>query len=207
MSLNKGRHLLAEACKKADAMDIVLTTEEITAGVAYLNEASAERARYFDFVFVGWEAENPTSRALAEAVIFDSGRPTILLPELYTVSSSRHVAIAWDGSRVAARAAADARPFLARAERGSVLTVVDEKPLREENGAERLAEEMQNVGLESEAVKIRAEDCPISVRLQEHAIERGASLWSWADTGIPASVNSSLEEQPEAYWMTCVCHP
>jgi len=176
LSRDRGKHLLAEAVQQAGAVDVSLTTEEITAGLAFLNEAAAERARYFDLALVGWHAENPTSRAVAEMVIFGSGRPTILLPELYAVGPIRHVAIAWDGGRVAARAAADARPFLVRAERISVLTVVDEKPLRDKEGAERLAEGLRSVGLHAEAIPITAEDCPIGVTLQEHAIERGAGL-------------------------------
>jgi nucleotide-binding universal stress UspA family protein len=112
----------------------------------------------------------------AEAVIFGSGRPTILLPELTQAGNIDHIAIAWDGSRVAARAVADASLLLQRAKMISVLTVVDEKPLPEKDPGERLAARLRKSGLAAEAVQIRAEDCPISVTLQEQAIERGATL-------------------------------
>ena len=71
---------------------------------------------------------------------------------------------------------ADATPFLERASKISVLTVVDEKPLKEAHGAERLAAGLKKRGLVAEGISIRAEDCPIGVSLQEHAIERGAKL-------------------------------
>ena len=112
----------------------------------------------------------------AEAVIFDSGRPAILLPELAPVTSIDHIAIAWDGSRVAARAVADARLLLERAERISVITVLDEKPLEDQHAGERLCETLKRQGMQATAVPIHAEDCPIAETLQQIAIERGCKL-------------------------------
>jgi len=69
-------------------------------------------------------------RSVAEAVLFGSGRPVLLyrpgaadLPtgELDTV------VLAWDGSRCAARAMADALPILKKAHQVRVLTVIKEK--------------------------------------------------------------------------------
>jgi len=139
-------------------------------------DVAGEHARYYDFSLVGWEAGNITSQATAEAVVFGSGRPTILLPELVDISAIDHVAIAWDGSRVAARAVADAQAFLKRADRVSVLTVVDEKPLKEKAAHERLASALRQRGIEAEAVSIRGQDCPVAQTLQETAIERDCQL-------------------------------
>jgi nucleotide-binding universal stress UspA family protein len=138
-----------------------------------LGEVAAVEARYFDIVLLGWEAGNPTSRASSEAVIFGSGRPAVLLPELIAIDTFDHVAIGWDGSRAAARAVADAAPLLERAAKISVLTAIDEKPLQED-GAERLAAGLRKRGRVAEAILIRAKDCPIGVSLQEHAIGHGA---------------------------------
>ncbi len=134
------------------------------------------RARYFDLSFVGWEANNATSRMTAEAVVFGSGRPTILLPELSEVVTLDHVAIAWDGSRVAARAVADAGFLLRRVSRISVITVLDEKPLAENDAGERLAGMLRERGLNAQSVSINAQDCPIAETLQKAAIEKGAGL-------------------------------
>jgi hypothetical protein len=65
----------------------------------------------------------------AEAVIFGSGRPTLVLPE---TPRSRPfelgtVAVAWDFSRAAARAVSDALPLLERAKKVRVITVTNEK--------------------------------------------------------------------------------
>lgn len=175
-SRERGVHLLDMVRRQAAPAGVLLSTEEASAGLAFLNEHTAVSARYFDVALVGWEAGNPTSRGVAEAVIFGSGRPTILLPERLDVDPIQHVAIAWDGSRVAARAVADAQSFLARAEMISVITVVGEKPLAEPDAGERLADGLRKRGLQAKALRIEADDRPVGVTLQEHAIERGAGL-------------------------------
>lgn len=48
--------------------------------------------------------------------------------------------IAWDGSRVAARAVSDARDFLQRAQTVTVASVTDEKALPDKDPSSRLAE-------------------------------------------------------------------
>lgn len=176
LSSRRGDHLLDALQKRASAAGVGITTEEITTAPALLGEAAAIRARYFDLVLLGWEAGRATSRMTAEAVIFGSGRPTVLLPELYEVRSVDQVAIAWDGSRVAARAVADARPFLEGASRTFILTVHGEKPLLDTDGGERLADGLRKRGLPADAVTVNAEDCPIGVLLQERAIELGCNL-------------------------------
>ena len=153
-----------------------MTTEEAAAGIALLADAAATRARYCDISLIGWESGNPTSRMTAETVLFGSGRPAVLLPELSGVAPLDHLAIAWDGSRVAARAVADAQPFLERASRITVLTVLDEKPLKERDAGERLVEALRRRGLAAEAASVNAEDCPIAETLQQRAIERGSDL-------------------------------
>jgi nucleotide-binding universal stress UspA family protein len=133
-------------------------------------------ARYFDLSLLGWESDNATSRMTAEAVVFGSGRPTILLPGRSAVGAIDHIAIAWDGSRVAARAVADARFLLEHAKRISVLTVPDEKPLKDKDAGRRLVEALGRQGLSANAVQVKAEDCPIAETLQRSAIDRDCKL-------------------------------
>ncbi|MET3792379.1 universal stress protein [Aquamicrobium terrae] len=175
-SRKRGEHLLALIEQAATPAGITSRKSAISAPLALLAETAAIQARYFDLALVGLEAGNQTSRATAEAVIFGSGRPSVLLPELCDIGAMDHVAIAWDGSRVAARAVGDALPFLQRADRVSVLTVVDEKPLKERDAGERLVEGLRSRGLDAETVALRSEDCPIAATLQQRAIERGAGL-------------------------------
>lgn len=175
-SRRRGERLLEKIREEAARRPVSLTTGVSSATLALIGEAAAIEARYFDISLLGWEADNPTSRATAEAVIFGSGRPAILLPETPVFEPIDHVAIAWDGSRVAARAVADAKPFLEQASKITVLTIVGEKPMMEGNGAERLAAGLGRSGLTAEAVSIDADDRPVGIGLQSHAIKRGANL-------------------------------
>jgi len=176
LSRKRGGHLLEAILGHAKAAGVDVATEEGAAAIALLADAAATRARYFDISLIGWEAGNPTSRMTAESVLFGSGRPAMLLPELSSVASLDHLAIAWDGSRVAARAVADAQPFLERAASITVLTVLDEKPLKERDAGDRLAAALRRRGLAAEAASVKAEDCPIAETLQQGAIERGSNL-------------------------------
>ena len=175
-SRQRGQHLLALLEKEAGDAGVEIATTAVVAPIAMLGDVAASRARYFDVSFVGWEANNATSRMTAEAVIFGSGRPTILLPELSKVAAPEHVAIAWDGSRVAARAVADAGFLLRRCSRISVITVLGEKPIKEKDTGERLAKVLRGRGLNAETVAVDAEDRPIAQTLQKTAIGKGAQL-------------------------------
>lgn len=175
-SRRSGEALLAAISAEAGRAGVALTTGAVTAQPAFLAETAAVQARYFDFTLIGWEPDNETCRMTAEAIVFGAGRPTILLPSSSRVRAVEHIAIAWDGSRVAARALADATSLLRRAAQITVLTVVDDKPLPENAPGDHLARSLRDRGLTVQSVNIPAEDCPISTTLQEHANERGAEL-------------------------------
>jgi nucleotide-binding universal stress UspA family protein len=58
------------------------------------------------------------------ALLFDAGRPVLVLPhDAPCLSSFRCVIVAWNGSREAARAAFDALPFIIEAERTEILCI------------------------------------------------------------------------------------
>ena len=173
-SHERGANLLAEVRKSAAAAGVEATAGEITAPLAAIGDAAAAQARYHDFGLVGWESGNAASQMIAEAGIFGSGRPVVLLPGLWGIAAVGQLAIPC--GRAAARAVADAQPLLARAARISVLTVTDEKPLQEKDPGERLAEGLRRRGLPAETAALRTEDCPISETLQQRAIERGCNL-------------------------------
>ena len=174
-SLKRGQLLLEAITVKAGAAGIAATTNAISAPPALLAETAALHARYYDLTLLGWEQDSVTSRTVAEAVVFSAGRPALLVPEAASIADFDHVAIAWDGSRVAARAVADAAQFLSRAASVSVLTALDEKPLKR-TVADRLADGFVRSGIEAKAVPVECKGRPIGDVLQTEAIERGASL-------------------------------
>ena len=145
-SRGRGQALLAVMKEMASRAGVSLTTSEIAAPPARFGEVAAANARYYDLSLIGWEAGNQAGRMTAEGVVFASGRPVVLLPDTTQIDSIDHVVIAWDGSRAAARAVADAHPFLERASEITVVTVLGEKSIREKD-AERLTRELQKARL------------------------------------------------------------
>jgi nucleotide-binding universal stress UspA family protein len=108
----------------------------------------------------------------AEAVIFGSGRPTLILPE---TPRSRPfelgtVVVAWDFSRAAARAVADALPLLERARKVRVVTVTNEKSLDTKHSAEDLAKNLTRHGIDVVLDKVDANGRPIGEVLETYTL-------------------------------------
>ena len=93
--------------------------------------------------------EGHNYRWFAESIVFGSGRPLVILPPRGRTREFAlgTVVIAWDGSRPAARAVADAPPMLERAKEVRILTVVNEKELGSESPAAELSRYLERRGI------------------------------------------------------------
>lgn len=117
--------------------------------------------------------------SMAEAVLFDSGRPLLVFPETAQLPEGdafESVTIAWDGSRAAARAVGDALPVLKRAQEVRILTVVDEKPEAAAAAPAELASHLRRHDIRSAVVEVRADDEPIGWVLRRDLAASGADL-------------------------------
>lgn len=162
--------------KAAEAEGLAVSIEQASVRPELFGETAASRARYADLSFAGWTPGNDAVAMVAEAVLFGSGRPLLLAPAGSILPSLDHVAIAWDGSRVAARALADAGDFLARAKRVSVVTVVDEKPLPSDDIGQKLADALKRRGFDAAPISTTGRDATIAETLQKDAAALGAGL-------------------------------
>lgn len=168
--------------KSADArFEIHCATREAELGST--GEAATAEARYFDIAVLPWSNETMSASDLAQSVVFGSGRPSILVPPNVSSKPIKHVAIAWDASRVAARAVADLTPLLASDCRITVLTVRDEKPLPGQDIAEALASSLTQRGFVAEAQHVALAGRTVAEALQEAAIEAGADLLAMGGFG------------------------
>jgi nucleotide-binding universal stress UspA family protein len=94
----------------------------------------------------------------AEAVIFGSGKPTLVLPETRRSHPFElgTVALAWDFSRTAARAVADALPILEKATKVRIITIVNDKVMDTKHSAEELAKNLCRHGIDVVLDKVDA---------------------------------------------------
>jgi nucleotide-binding universal stress UspA family protein len=92
---------------------------------------AAVHARYADITVMTRPSDDGVGALrleMIEGVLFHAGRPALIAPPDYAGDEiGRTVVLAWDASREATRALAEARPFLAKCARPIVLTV-DAKP-------------------------------------------------------------------------------
>jgi nucleotide-binding universal stress UspA family protein len=118
----------AASFEKAAKGDHLSTEWRLADG--YVETELAVQARYADLLVVGQtdpDARSLTPTDLPETVALSSGRPTLVVPHIgVTAKPGRTIILCWNASRESARAASDALPFLAAAEKVVVL-VVDPK--------------------------------------------------------------------------------
>lgn len=117
--------------------------------------------------------------AIAEAVLFGAGRPVVVYPEAGAIAAGSTfgtVAVAWDASRSAARAVADALPVLREAREVRILTVTDEKPGVQGGAATELARHLRTHGVEAHVDEISAADEPIGRVMRQYVADRSVEL-------------------------------
>jgi len=90
---------------------------------------TAEYARLKDLILLPVSQNDPIDQWDTETIIFNSARPVLLLPEQNVLpnASIDSIGIAWDYSRAAARAIADAMPILRLSKKVHVVVALNEK--------------------------------------------------------------------------------
>ncbi|WP_373503684.1 universal stress protein [Aestuariivirga sp.] len=156
-------------------------SREVVLGAAL--DAAAAEARYYELSVLPWSGETLLTQDMAQSVVFGSGRPAILVPSSASAAALHHIAIAWDGSRVAARALWDALALLPKDGRLTVLTIRDEKPLSGPDLAGALAASLHERGYNAKPLGIALSARTISEALQASALEAGAQLLAMGGFG------------------------
>src|SRR5205807_389382 len=124
------RAALARFTEAARRAGISFGAQVLDGTVAGAADRFGRIARRFDLAVAG-QAEPDRAMSdelIAETALFESGRPVLLVPYIQRDDLKLgRVMVCWDGSRSAARAAADAMPFLTRATAVEVVTVEGER--------------------------------------------------------------------------------
>lgn len=162
-------------------LEVQVLKQTLVLGAAL--DAAATEARYFDLALLPWSADAPATKEMAQSIVFGSGCPAILVPPVTPVQQVDHIAIAWDESRVAARALCDALPLLAAGGRVSILTVQDEKALQNTGMAATLAASLERRGYLAKAVDLVLDGRSIAAALQDGARAEGAQMLAMGGFG------------------------
>jgi len=112
----------------------------------------AEEARFRDLTIFPLKETDAPGQAIAEQLIFDSGRPVLILPDdtkRQFPNSFDSIAVAWDFSRAATRAVADALPLLERGKNTRIFTVTGEKAIKKSSSATALARHLGRHGIKA----------------------------------------------------------
>ena len=135
----------------ADAADLAYQVEVHSVPPSGQADFVADKALTRDVTVIPVGPSMGSDEWIAEAVLFGSGRPVVLFPERLKAQDLERttVAIAWDGSKTAARAVADAMPLLRRARAVRVLVVLDEKPAVVSGGARALLRHLRIQGIDA----------------------------------------------------------
>jgi nucleotide-binding universal stress UspA family protein len=158
-----------------------LATREVVLGAA-LDTAAAE-AQYYALSVVPWYSDTLAVRDMAQALIFGSGRPTILVPPKTNAVPLQHIAIAWDESRVAARALWDVLTLLPENCQITVMVIRGEKSLSGPDLAVLLASSLEKQGFNAKPLDIALGEMTIAEALQNTAMQAGAQLLAMGGFG------------------------
>jgi nucleotide-binding universal stress UspA family protein len=138
-----------------------------------------EYSRLRDLTILPMPERDYLDQWYAESVIFGSGRPSVILPHERKRSGSfalDTVIVAWDFSRAATRAMADAMPILEKAKRVCVLTVTKEKAIDTRRSGAELAKHLARHGADVVLDEVDAKGRRIGEVLEAHVTYRNADL-------------------------------
>jgi nucleotide-binding universal stress UspA family protein len=130
-SLEACRALVERFTARAEAAKVLGDVVLAGADLYVLPDEVVRRARTRDLCLVPVVDRFDGQIETIQALIFRSGRPVLVFRPGVADLPARPlglVAVAWDGSRAAARAMADAMPLLVRAREVRVVTLLGEKP-------------------------------------------------------------------------------
>ena len=166
----------ATSCSRAGVGAEPLTLSTSFAGAG---DQFGRIARRFDLSIVG-QAEPETSAVediIAEAALFESGRPVIVVPYIQKAPLKLdRVMLCWDGSRAAARAIADAMPLLERAGRVEVVIVANERGKQDEIAGADMGAHLARHGLDVEVKRTTLGGIDVADVILSHAADAGSDF-------------------------------
>jgi nucleotide-binding universal stress UspA family protein len=166
--------LQAKCNKNGTILRTIDTIDHSRGFFPYIND----HVRLHDLVICGTDSSCLLSeKMVCEAVLFDGGRPILLVPRGHASGyAARHLAVAWDNSRNAARALGDALALLPAVETVTFLVIGDEKTIATSISPDALVTTMSQRGINASLHHAKKGARGIGKALQEEAHKAGADL-------------------------------
>lgn len=175
-SREAGHHLLEAVARVGTAHGVTVRRATVRARPAMVADAAVAGARVRTLTAFPLDGNDPAKRGVAETLLFEGGRPVLLVPESYDrIPDFTVVMVATDFSRTATRALFDADPFLSRARRVHVVTAPEEKDTSR-GDREALARHFERQGIDAAFTDVPTFGRPIGEVLQNQALSIGAGL-------------------------------
>jgi nucleotide-binding universal stress UspA family protein len=196
--------LVAERARgEAAAAGVVCTAESPQLTYPELRNTFTAQAHVHDLTVLDAEPiALDVDRGLIEAVLFESGRPVVVVPAACQTFAARRILVAWDGSGRAARALHDAMPLLRAAEAVEVVSVVGEKDLSTAVPGAEVAPHLARHGVNATVKDLVAKQGDVAETLRSQAglfradlIVMGAFAHSWIREMVLGGVTQSLLKQ------------
>jgi nucleotide-binding universal stress UspA family protein len=164
-------HAVADASQQAAAASgLACTTQAPQLAYPELVKSFTALARAHDLTVLDSEPISVAiDQGLIEAVLTDSGRPLIVVPEGQDAFAGGRILVAWDGSAKAARALNDALPLLRGASHVELVSVTGEKDLGFAVSGADLAPHLTRHGIKVGELTLPAQDGDVAQTLRNHA--------------------------------------
>lgn len=173
---NDARAKFDEAARRAGVSSESRTLSASLAGSA---DRFATIARRFDLAVVGQAEPDRAApeELIVENALFSSGRPVLIVPYIQKAELTLdRVMVCWDASRNAARAIADAMPFLKRARVIDVVIVASERIKSDEIPGADIGQHLARHDLKVEVRRIVSPDTDVASTILSHAADTAADF-------------------------------
>ena len=175
------------ALERANAAISVFETEAKLAKIAYgvrsfaaipaeAGETIGALSRLYDMTIVQQPEASSVSydNYIPQQILFNSGGPMLMVPYIHKGPlDAHHVGIAWDGSRLAARAVRDALSFLIGAKAVTVIAVNEEAS---EASSDQLVSHLSRRGIAARVQRLSAERANVQSAILSIAAESNMCL-------------------------------
>ena len=162
---------------QADRAGVSCTVVDRSSFAYGIGEVFADHLKVADIgILHGRHGPLAGERLLAQAALFDSGRPLLLAPRKTALALPRRALIAWDGTHAAARAMQDAISLLPAGAEAVVARVTDDKALRMDQSGIEAARHLSRHGIKAEFREVPRAGRDVYDALLAAAHEAGCDL-------------------------------